>query len=59
MRFTHRDGDHELGNLNMYLDVRQLSPTRFELGATFGLPVWTGNWDDEYSGTVYFTVIGE
>lgn len=51
--------DHHLGNLNVQLGAAQLDPTTIRVTATFGLRDWSGNWDDNYDGQVFFTVIGE
>ncbi len=56
--FSPGDGDHHLGNL----DVR-LTPTvngsTVRVTAAYGLRDWSGNWDDDYEGTILFAVIAE
>jgi hypothetical protein len=53
--------DHHLGRL----DIRVSVPAGGVAGAnvtvqiTFGLRDWSGSWDDQYDGQVFFTVIGE
>lgn len=51
--------DHHLGNLNVQLNAALLNPTTVRVTATFGLRDWSGDWDDNYDGQVFFTVIGE
>jgi hypothetical protein len=53
--------DHHLGMLNIEVDVPPggISGLDVEVKVTFGLRDWTGTWDDEYEGNVFFTVIGE
>lgn len=56
--FSNGD-DHHLGNLNVQLSTSLLSPTSVRVTATFGLRDWSGNWDDNYDGQIFFTVVGE
>lgn len=37
----------------------QIDPTTVRVTATYGLRDWSGNWDDDYEGTVFFAVVGE
>jgi hypothetical protein len=50
--------DHHLGQFRV-----QLSPTvignTVTISATFGLRDWSGDWDDDYTGTVNFVVLAE
>jgi hypothetical protein len=32
---------------------------RLRSAVSLGLRDWSGNWDDNYNGTVFFSVIGE
>ena len=34
-------------------------PTRVNATGTFGLRDWSGDWDDNYEGVIYFTVVAE
>jgi hypothetical protein len=54
--FTRSDGDHELGNLEVRLSST-LTGSTVRVTATFGLRDWSGEWDDEYEGQVFFAVI--
>jgi hypothetical protein len=58
----YSDGnDHHLGQL----DIQAIVPPNGINGAavtvniTYGLRDWSGDWDDRYDGTVFFSVIGE
>lgn len=50
--------DHHLGNLDIRLSS-SISGNIVTVNATFGLRDWSGNWDDNYEGMVFFSVIGE
>lgn len=58
--FSPRD-DHHLGNLEVRLEasIDPLAPRRVNVQATFGLRDWSGEWDDNYEGEVFFTVVAE
>jgi hypothetical protein len=58
--FSPRD-DHELGNLEVRLEstIDSLAPQRVNVEATFGLRDWSGEWDDDYEGEIFFTVVAE
>src|SRR5215204_2381499 len=53
--------DHHLGNLEVRLDadIDRLAPRRVNVVATYGLRDWTEEWDDDYEGEVFFTVVAE
>ena len=51
------DHDHELGSLNVRLDARRYDAAAAMVTATFGLRDWSGEWDDQYEGEVFFAVI--
>lgn len=53
--------DHHLGMLDVQVSVPAggVSGTAVVVNVTFGLRDWSGNWDDQYDGRVFFTVIGE
>lgn len=58
--FSPRD-DHHLGNLDVRLeaDIDPLAPQRVNVTATFGLRDWSNEWDDDYEGEVFATVVAE
>jgi hypothetical protein len=53
--------DHHLGLLDVQVAVAPggISGSNVSVNITYGLRDWSGNWDDAYDGTVFFTVIGE
>jgi len=53
--------DHHLGNLEVRLEatIDPLAPQRVNVEAVFGLRDWSGEWDDNYEGEIFFTIIGE
>jgi hypothetical protein len=53
------DDDHNLGNLDVRLEISMLDATTVRVTATFGLRDWSGHWDDQYEGQVFFAVVGE
>jgi hypothetical protein len=57
--FSPSEGDHHLGNLDIRLSTRLVSPTIVEVSATFGLRDWSNEWDDKYEGVVRFAVVAE
>jgi hypothetical protein len=57
--FAPSEGDHHLGNLDVRLDADRLSDTAVRVTATFGLRDWSGNWDDQYEGQLFFAVVAE
>ena len=56
--FSPSDGDHHLGNLDVRLTTVPAGNS-VTVNATFGLRDWSGNWDDRYEGSVFFSVIAE
>jgi hypothetical protein len=58
--FSPRD-DHHLGNLEVRLEaaIDSLAPRRVNVDAIFGLRDWSGDWDDNYEGEIFFTVVAE
>jgi hypothetical protein len=58
--FSHGD-DHHLGQLDVQVQVPAggVSGQNVQVQVTYGLRDWSGNWDDDYDGTVFFTVVGE
>jgi hypothetical protein len=59
VEFSHGD-DHHLGQLDVQVQVTG-APTgaNVPVRITYGLRDWSGTWDDQYDGTVFFTVVGE
>lgn len=57
--FSPSDGDHHLGNLDVRLETDRLDDRNVRVTVTFGLRDWSGNWDDQYEGSVFFTVVGD
>jgi ribosomal protein S9 len=53
--------DHHLGQLDIQVVVPGggVSGTSVAVQVTMGLRDWSGTWDDQYDGQVFFTVIGE
>ena len=60
--FSPSDDDHHLGNLDIRLSAKFVSPTPstvVEVDAIFGLRDWSNEWDDKYEGVVRFAVVAE
>jgi hypothetical protein len=54
--------DHHLGQLDVQVQVLGGTPmpsANVRVRVTCGLRDWSGNWDDQYDGTVFFAVVGE
>jgi hypothetical protein len=51
--------DHHLGQLSVQLSVGAISGATVAVTVELGLRDWSGNWDDQYDGQVFFTVVGE
>jgi len=53
--------DHHLGQLDIQVNVPAggISGSTVAVQVTLGLRDWSGNWDDQYDGQVFFTVVGE
>ena len=58
--FSHGD-DHHLGQLDVQVQVPPGGVTgqNVQVQVSYGLRDWSGNWDDQYDGTVFFAVVGE
>ena len=58
--FSPRD-DHHFGNLEVRVSasVDTLSPRRVVVDVVYGLRDWSGDWDDNYEGEIFVTVVGE
>lgn len=57
--FSQSDGDHHLGQVNIKVDSTLVGNNQVQVTATLGVRDWSGNFDDDYEGTVYFAVIAE
>ncbi|MCY7342542.1 MAG: hypothetical protein LH603_12030 [Pseudonocardia sp.] len=58
--FSQEDGDHHLGQVNIRVDAATLPGSNdVRVTATFGVRDWSGDWDDDYEGTVHFAVLAE
>ena len=55
---AYSGGDHHIGRLEVRLDSTVLSNTVTVTG-WFGLRDWSGNWDDQYDGTIDFAVLAD
>jgi hypothetical protein len=55
------NNDHHLGQLDVQVAIPAggVNGTAVTVNITYGLRDWSGNWDDQYDGTVFFSVIGE
>jgi hypothetical protein len=53
--------DHHLGLLDVEVAIPPggISGSNVNVNLTYGLRDWSGNWDDTYDGTLFFTVVGE
>jgi hypothetical protein len=53
--------DHHLGQLDIQVVVPPggINGAAVTVNITYGLRDWSGDWDDNYDGTVSFSVIGE
>jgi hypothetical protein len=55
-----RGEDHHLGQLDVQVQVTgSPSGAVVPVRITYGLRDWSGTWDDQYDGTVFFAVVGE
>ena len=55
-----RGEDHHLGQLDVQVQVTGApSGANVSVQITYGLRDWSGTWDDQYDGTVFFAVVGE
>lgn len=53
--------DHHLGLLDVEVAIPPggINGSNVNVNLTYGLRDWSGNWDDAYDGTLFFTVVGE
>ena len=59
VQFTPSDGDHNLGQLDVRLSTAPPIGRTVTVTVTFDLRDWSGDRDDAYQGSVFFSVIGE
>lgn len=53
-----RGGDHHLGRVQIKLDT-EINANVVIVRATLGLRDWSGDWDDDYAGTIQASVLAE
>lgn len=60
VEFSNGD-DHNLGQLDVQVRVPGggISGSSVTVQVTYGLRDWSGTWDDNYDGQVFFTVVAE
>lgn len=53
--------DHHLGQLDVEVMIPAggVNGTNVAVQVTYGLRDWSGNWDDQYDGQIFFSVIAE
>jgi len=51
-------GDHHIGRLEVFLDT-SINDNTVTVSARFGLRDWSGDWDDDYDGTIEFVVLAD
>jgi len=58
--FSNGD-DHHLGQVDVQVSVPPggVNGPNVTVNVTLGLRDWSGNWDDQYDGQVFFAVIAE
>jgi hypothetical protein len=58
--FSNGD-DHHLGQLDVQVIVPSggVNGANVTVNVTYGLRDWSGNWDDQYDGQVFFAVLAE
>jgi hypothetical protein len=58
--FSNGD-DHHMGQLDVQVAVPAggISGSTVMVNVTYGLRDWSGDWDDKYDGSVFFSVIAE
>jgi hypothetical protein len=58
---TFQGDDHHLGRLQIELEtvIDAVDPQNVVVRGTYGLRDWTNSWDDPYTGTVQFALLGE
>lgn len=56
--FYSEDDDHHVGKLDIRLET-EISGSMVTVIAYFGLRDWSGSWDDQYTGTIHFSLFIE
>jgi hypothetical protein len=56
--FSQADGDHHLGRITTLLDVA-LDDDVVTVQGTFGVRDWSGDWDDDYEGSLQFVLLAD
>jgi len=56
--FAQDTGDHHLGNLRIRVES-SIDGDVVNVTATLGVRDWSGDWDDNYQGTIQFVVVAE
>ena len=51
--------DHNLGQLDVRVSAGPPNGANVVITAAFGLRDWSGNWDDNYDGQIFFAAVGE
>src|ERR1700738_1726526 len=53
--------DHHLGQLDVQVAVPPggVNGANLPVNVTFGLRDWSGDWDDQYDGRIFFSVVAE
>lgn len=51
--------DHHLGQLDCSVMVSAVNGANVSVDVKLGLRDWSGNWDDQYDGEVFFAVVGQ
>ncbi|HEY4847247.1 MAG TPA: hypothetical protein VIH87_05480 [Methylocella sp.] len=53
--------DHHLGQLDVQVAVPPggVNGANVTVNVTFGLRDWSGDWDDQYDGRIFFSVVAE
>jgi hypothetical protein len=53
--------DHHLGQLDVQVAVPSggINGGVVTVNVTYGLRDWSGNWDDQYDGEIFFSIIAE
>ncbi len=60
VEFSNGD-DHNFGLLDVQVRVPGggIAGSKVQVQVTYGLRDWSGDWDDEYDGQIFFTVVAE
>jgi hypothetical protein len=60
VEFSHGH-DHNLGLLDVQVQVPAggISGSTVQVRVSYGLRDWSGDWDDDYEGQIWFSVVGQ